>query len=78
MVFPAVCGMVQLLDRERGLEALRAQGDVERVKVARLQEEVNIKKQRKTREGKSGEKFPIRSTLHYLERACSAQRVISL
>ncbi|CAN0408598.1 unnamed protein product, partial [Ectocarpus sp. 12 AP-2014] len=30
----------QLLDRERGLEALRAQGDVERVKVARLQEEV--------------------------------------
>ena len=38
----------QLADRERGLEALRAQGDVEKVKVARLQEEVS---QRRAREG---------------------------
>lgn len=30
----------KLLDREKGLEALRAEGEIERVKVARLQEEV--------------------------------------
>ena len=31
---------LKLLDRERGLEALRAQGDVERAKLAKLQSEV--------------------------------------
>lgn len=52
----------QLLDRERGLEALRAQGDIERVKVARLQAEV----------GKQGVKLLFRTTSTH-----SSQLVVS-
>lgn len=56
-----------MLDRERGLEALRAQGDVETVKVARLQQEVKRKKNREKRgKGKRERSFQIPwSALHY-------------